>query len=118
MTQHIGESLLAFVVLGTLGTTLVLFTRSIQNYILRKKLIERGFVNEEAQGLLKEQRANENRYADLKWGLVILFAGISLIVMEPLDYDSSSPLPYGLFAVGVSLGFLIYYFMVRKDLTR
>jgi hypothetical protein len=26
-----------------------------------------------------------------------------------------SPLPYGLFAVSVSIGFLIYYFMVKQS---
>lgn len=105
------------VVLGTLGTTLVVFARSISDYILKKKMIEKGYVNEDTQAIFKKN-TDENKFSSLKWGLIILFAGLSLIIMEFIDYDSESPLPYGLFAMFVSLGFLIYYFMVRKELTK
>jgi len=39
-----------------------------------------------------------------------------LILMEYIKVEPQSPLPYGLFAVFVSLGFLIYYYIVRRDL--
>jgi len=48
--------------------------------------------------------------------LIIFFAGLSLVIMEYVPVQPQSPLPYGLFAVAVSLGFLIYYFLVKKDL--
>lgn len=105
------------VVLGSLGTTLVVFARSISDYILKKKMIEKGYVNEDTQAIFKKN-TDENKFSSLKWGLIILFAGLSLIIMEFIDYDSESPLPYGLFAMFVSLGFLIYYFMVKKELTK
>jgi hypothetical protein len=35
--------------------------------------------------------------------------------MEYIPFDSYSPLPYGLFAVSVSIGFLIYYFLVKQQ---
>lgn len=80
-------------------------------------MIEKGFVNEDTQAIFK-RNTDENKYSSLKWGLIILFAGLSLIIMEFIDYDTESPLPYGLFAMFVSLGFLIYYFMVKKELTK
>lgn len=117
MDHHLKDVLIPFVVLGTLGTTLVLFTRTISDYILKKKMIEKGYVNEDTQAIFKKN-TDENKFSSLKWGLIILFAGLSLIIMEFIDYDTQSPLPYGLFAMFVSLGFLIYYFMVRKDLNQ
>jgi hypothetical protein len=35
--------------------------------------------------------------------------------MEYVPVSPESPLPYGLFAVAVSLGFLIYYFIVKQN---
>lgn len=115
MDDGLKDVLMPLVVLGTIGTTLVLFTRTISDYILKKKMIEKGYVNEDTQAVFK-RNTDENKYASLKWGLIILFAGLSLVIMEFIQYDSRSPFPYGLFAVFVSLGFLIYYFIVRKEL--
>jgi hypothetical protein len=35
--------------------------------------------------------------------------------MEYIPVEPQSPLPYGLFAVSVSLGFLIYFYLTKKD---
>jgi hypothetical protein len=51
----------------------------------------------------------------LKWGLIILFGGLALILLEYIPTSPESPLPYGLLAFSISLGFLIYYYLVNKD---
>jgi hypothetical protein len=84
------------------------------DYILKKKMIEKGFVNDDTQAIFKTH-SETNRYSSLKWGLIILFAGLALILMEYIPSGHESPLPYGLFAVSVSLGFLIYYFIVKQE---
>ena len=117
MNDELKDVLMPAVILGTIGGTIVIFTRTISDYILKKKMIDKGYVNEDTQAIFKKN-TDENKYSSLKWGLIILFAGLSLVIMEYLQYDSASPLPYGLFAVFVSLGFLIYYFMVKKELDR
>ena len=117
MDQGLRDVLMPFVILGSIGGSIVLFTRTISDYILKKKMIEKGYVNEDTQAIFKKN-TDENRYSSLKWGLIILFAGLSLVLMEFIEYDTKSTLPYGLFAVFVSLGFLIYYFMVKKELTK
>ena len=87
------------------------------DYILKKKMIEKGFVNDETQAIFKSQ-TGENKFSSLKWGLIIFFAGLSLITMEFIPTSPESPLPYGLFAVSVSLGFLIYYFLLKKEIEK
>lgn len=104
-------------IIGSFGGAVVFFAKTISDYILKKKMIEKGFVNEDTQAIFK-QHAQTNKYGSLKWGLIIFFAGFSLILMEFIDFDTRSPLPYGLFAVAVSLGFLIYYFLVKKELEK
>ena len=115
MDHGLRDVLMPLVILGTIGSAMVLFTRVITDYILKKKMIDKGFVNEDTQAIFK-RNTDENKYSTLKWGLIIFFAGISLVLLEYIPYDSQSPLPYGLFAVSVSLGFLIYYFLVNKKL--
>lgn len=117
MDDGLRSVLMPLVILGTIGSTMVLFTRTLTDYILKKKMIDKGFVNEDTQAIFK-RNTDENKYSSLKWGLIILFAGLSLVVMEFIQYDSRSPLPYGLFAVFVSLGFLIYYFIVKKEFNK
>jgi len=109
------EVLMPISILGSFSVGLYLFTTVMTNYILKKKMIEKGYVNDDTQAIFKTNTA-ENKYSSLKWGLLVLFAGIGLILMEYIPVSPDSPLPYGLFAVSVSFGFLVYYFMVQKDL--
>jgi hypothetical protein len=117
MDHELKEVLMPLVVIGTLAAGLVIFTRTLTDYILKKKMIDKGFVNDDTQAIFKKY-PEDNRFASLKWGLIIFFAGLSLIIMEYIPRDVESPLPYGLFAMAVSLGFLIYYFIVKKDLIK
>lgn len=117
MDQALRDVLMPVAILGTIGTSIVLFTRTISDYILKKKMIDKGYVNEDTQAIFKKN-TEENRFTSLKWGLIILFAGLSLVVLEFIDYETASPFPYGIFAVFVSIGFLLYYFMVKKELNK
>jgi hypothetical protein len=109
------EVLMAVAILGGFGTTIYFFTKVMTDYILKKKMIEKGFVNDDTQAIFK-QHSTDGKYSSLKWGLIIFFAGLSLVIMEFIPTERDSPLPYGLFALSVSLGFLIYYFLLKKEL--
>lgn len=117
MDNNVRQILMAPAILGSLGAAIYFFVKAMTDYILKKKMIEKGFVNDDTQAIFKEH-SSEGKYSSLKWGLIILFAGIALILMEYIPASPESPLPYGLFAVAVSLGFLIYYFIVKKENTK
>jgi hypothetical protein len=114
MDNNLREVLMPLAIFSGMGGAVYFFARVMTDYILKKKMIEKGFVNDETQAIFK-QHAADNKYSSLKWGLIIFFSGVSLIIMEFLTVRPESPLPYGLFAVSVSLGFLIYYFLVKKE---
>ena len=103
-------------ILGTLGFSITAFTKTLTDYVLKKKMIDKGFINNDAQAIFK-QHTTENKFSSLKWGLIMFFAGISLVIMEYVPTSPESPLPYGMFAIAVSLGFLIYYVLVKKNLS-
>lgn len=117
MDGELRDVLMPLTILGTIGATMVVFTRTISDHVLKKKMIDKGYVSEDTQAIFKRD-SRENKFSSLKWGLILLFAGLSLIIMEYLEYERRSPLPYGVFAVFVSLGFLLYYFMVKRELNR
>ena len=104
--------------MGSFGAALYFFTKVLTDYVLKKKMIEKGFVNEDTQAILKSHQAADGRYGSLKWGLLTLSAGIALILMDYLEVRSDSPLPYGLLAVALSIGFLVYYFIVKNELKK
>ena len=92
--------------------SIILFVNTLTNYSLKKKLIDKDLLNADVASIFKSATSKHNA---LKWGLIILFGGIGLIIIESLPYDRESPLPYGVEAVCISIGFLIYYFLVRNE---
>jgi hypothetical protein len=113
------DILMPLTIIGSFGGSIYFFTKVMTDYILKKKMIDKGFVNDDTQAIFKTQsESSENKYSSLKWGLITFFAGLSLIIMEFIPTTPDSPLPYGLFAVSVSLGFLIYYFLLKKEIEK
>ena len=109
------DFLMPMSIIGSFGLSLYWFTRAITDYILKKKMIEKGFVNDDTQAIFKTHY-EPGKYGSLKWGLLALFGGVALILMEYLNVDIDSPLPYGLLAVALSAGFLVYYFIIKKEI--
>lgn len=107
------DVLMPISILGSFGASIYFFTKVLTDYILKKKMIEKGYVTEETQALFKTYKA-DNRYGALKWGLLFLSGGISLIIIDLVKVEPNSPMPYGIFTVGLSLGFLIYYFLMTR----
>jgi len=114
MDHNLHDVLMPLAIFSGLGGSVYFFAKVMTDYILKKKMIEKGFVNDDTQAIFK-QHTVDNKYSSLKWGLIVFFAGVSLIIMEYISVEPQSPLPYGLFAVSVSLGFLIYYYLVKRD---
>jgi len=93
-------------------------------YLLKRKIIKAGHIDK--AGILEPPKQTEeiNRYPSLKWGLVALTTGFGFILIEVLrqvnptmiDYRNAV-LPIGILLVFISLGFLIYFFIMnRKNL--
>lgn len=113
MSAITAEVLMPIAILGSFGASLYFFTKVMTDYILKKKMIDKGYVNEDTQAIFKQYKV-ENKSSALKWGLIIFFGGLSLIIMEYIPSGPNSPLPYGLMAVFISAGFLSYYFLSKE----
>ena len=94
----------------------------ISDHLLRRKLIKAE--QYERVGILEAPKPTSdevNKYPSLKWGLVAFMAGIGFIIIEIIraktdlidQYYRNATLPIGIILVSVSLGFLIYFFIVN-----
>jgi hypothetical protein len=108
--------IVAAIVIAVIFTGVVSIINTFLNYKLKRKLIESGQVNDTSINILGEQE--EGRYSALKWGLVVLFGGLGLVTLEFIPYHVNSPFPYGWVATFTAIGFLIYYFLVRKEISK
>jgi len=66
------EVLMPIAILGSLGTSIYFFTKVMTDYILKKKMIDKGYVNEDTQAIFKQHSITDNKYGSLKWGLSAL----------------------------------------------
>lgn len=107
------EVLMPISIIGSFGLTIYFFTKILTDYILKKRMIDKGFVNEDTQAIFKKH-STTNQYSALKWGLLALSGGIGLIVIDYLNVDMESTLPFGILSVSLSVGFLVYYFLVKQ----
>lgn len=112
MDSELKQVLMPITIIGSFGLTLTFFVKTLTDYYLRKKMVESGLVGQDAGELLRKQESSKN--AALKWGLIILFGGIGLIILEMIPYSANSTLPFGVFACSLSLGFLTYFFLSKK----
>ena len=70
-------------------------------------------VNDEATSLFKNESGKQN---SLKWGLIILFGGLGLIIISAMDLDGDDAMSWGIEGVCIAVGFLLYYFAAKKEL--
>ncbi|HMR56469.1 MAG TPA: hypothetical protein PLM56_13015 [Cyclobacteriaceae bacterium] len=117
MNEALKDVLMPLTIIGSFGAAIYFFTKVMTDYVLKKRMIEKGFVNDDTQAIFK-QHTSDNRFSSLKWGLIIFFAGLSLVILEYIPTGPESPLPYGLFALSVSLGFLVYYYIIKRELNK
>jgi hypothetical protein len=110
--------------IATLGSILaiVIVILSILNHRVKMRMIKDGHVDENSIKILSQQNSY-SKLDTLKWGIILLFGGIGLIILEfiPDSYDfdrhndyHGSPLPFGVEIVSLAIGFLVYYFIAKS----
>lgn len=106
--QHLAPFIVMIVLLIIIAVIII----TILNHNLKKRLIELGLTNPE---VLNALTGSKSKFEALKWGLILFFGGLGLVVIEFLPYPSTgSSLPYGVEAVFLAAGFLIYYLLIRN----
>ncbi len=109
MDQHVAVFLVAAIFVITIAWVIIAW----YNYRLKKRIIDSGPLNEEAMGFVKNLAGSGTD--SLKWGCIVFAGGLGLVVINYIPYDFGSSLPYGLEAMFIAAGFLVYYALMRKQ---
>lgn len=105
------ESIIISVAFFAMSLFLVI---AILNYLLKSKLIKSGALDPETVKLLGNTM--DQQITSLKWGLILLFAGIGLVAIHyiPEARNLESPLPYGIELIFIAIGFIVYYLQSKS----
>lgn len=108
------KQVMPFIVMIAVLVILAVLLINLMNYRLKKRLLDQGNYDEAMLRLFRSLSGNDSDV--LKWGILLLFGGIGLVVLEYLPHRvEDSPLPYGVEAIFLSMGFLLYYRLLKKD---
>ena len=89
----------------------------------RMKMIEKGFTPEEAKAFLgggSTIKKVVNPYGTLKWGIVLTFIGLGLVISYIFSevYDMGDSITFALILLFGGIGFIVYYIVVQSRLKK
>jgi hypothetical protein len=116
MSDQIGAAIVTAVVFFGIYSLL----KALTDYLLRRKIIKSGHIDK--AGILESIESETARYPTLKWGLVTLFAGAGMILIQILtrvgrlnwDQGADAFLPIGIELVFIAAGFLLFFFIATS----
>jgi len=107
------KQLMPFIVVIIFFALVAIFILALYNYRLKRRIIDSGPLDDTGLKFLAQLSSGNEA---LKWGVILLFAGLGLILMEFVPFSAeNSPLPYGLEIVFIAAGFLVYYLLLQKN---
>ncbi len=97
--------------------TMVLITKFIVDYFTRKRLIDKGLVDEKVK-FLYNGSSYSRALNNLKWGMVLIGIGIAALAgnFAPQTFDETGTL--GLMFVLGGLAFIIYYILLSLTIKK
>jgi len=106
------KQLMPFIIVIVFFIIIGVFIITFYKYRLKRRIIDSGPLDEIGLKFLM-QLSGSNEL--LKWGIILMSAGIGFVVLEFIPYHAEeSPLPYGVEMIFVAGGFLIYHLMMRN----
>lgn len=108
------ELVLPYIMTTVIFSIVTIVIISLFNFILRKRIINSGPIDNNALSFLEGLSGIGSE--TLKWGLILFFGGMGLVVMEFVPYHADeSTLPYGIEAMFLAAGFLVYYLIIKNQ---
>lgn len=87
---------------------------ALLNYRLKNRLIRNGLANEDTVRILNKLHT-AYRADTLKWGIIIFFSSLGLLVLHFVPYPGNSLVPYGIEGIFLSIGLFTSYLVSRKN---
>ena len=110
MSSDVLEMLVVF-------TSFVLIAKIITDYATRKRLIDKGLVDEKVKYLFSDVGAT-HLLSNIRWGLILVAIGAALFWKQVSPYRVEDETVFGLMFVLGGIGFLVYYFIAKSHLDK
>ncbi|HLO58157.1 MAG TPA: hypothetical protein VK179_05415 [Bacteroidales bacterium] len=101
-------------------TGIYMIIKVFTDFLLRRKLIIKDHIDK--AGILEQHVVEERTYPTLKWGLIVLFGGLGLLIialtnptgLHEYEFDArTSFLNMGIELICISAGFLLSFVITR-----
>lgn len=114
LNKNIMKQLMPFIIIIVFCALIAIFILALYNYRLKKRIIDSGPLDETGLKFLAQLSGSGNEA--VKWGLLLLSAGIGFVVLEFVPFSAEdSPAPYGIEMIFIAAGFLLYYLFLKKQ---
>ncbi len=111
--NQIIESLGSFIMIIAVFAIFARIVGLTYNFILKRRMIELGHIDDKSIEFLS--KPEESKLQNMKWALLFFFGGLGLVIIQFLPFkDEGSPLPYGVEAIFLAIGFFLYYIIARR----
>ncbi len=107
MSDHLIDMIPLFVVFPTM----VIILKSILDYNIRKKLIDKGIAGDEAKSYF-HRNVEMHLPSSLKWGMVLVLIGLVMVIIELLPLYLTPEFILGMILMAAGAGLLAYYLIV------
>lgn len=103
-----------FIPLYIIFPTIYFIIKLSLEYATRNKLIEKGLAKEDLKHLFRTNGKDRYLSGSLKWGMVLLFVGLVMIVLKLLPFYLEGEIIFGAMLIAAGAGLLGYYFMAAS----
>jgi len=106
------EVLVPIIVVPVIFFAIVMVVKTISDNAVRKKIIDKGLVNEEVKYLFAREHA-DYLPVSLKWGMVLVALGLAILIgrLVPYSFQDEATVS-GMFILG-GLALILYYLVTR-----
>lgn len=111
--QDISRGLLAALIMYLVGIFILTIMRSLQDYRLKLKMMEKGVSEKVIEQFLQPATPKDTKQQSIKWFLILAAVGLGLTIVNftlPLGIHSVA-----IMAFSISLSFLGYYYFIRRS---
>ncbi|WDF56219.1 DUF6249 domain-containing protein [Mucilaginibacter sp. KACC 22063] len=111
MEQNFAVAIMFTVIVVAITTLIV----AVLNYRIKTRMIKSGLIDESTAKAFSNSFTNF-QFDTLKWGIILFFGAVGLILLNYIPYKSDSTLPYGIEMAFLSAGFITYYYISKKEM--
>jgi len=108
------ENLVPIIIVPVIFFAFYMVIRTISDNGVRRKIIEKGMVDENVQHLFKSTH-REFRPNSLKWGMVLIALGAAILVGQIAPYSFQEEITISAMFILSGLALVVYYIVAAKS---